>query len=58
MKFERIKDDYYPKNTHKCPDCWKGRLAYNKKLCCWVCCEEGGGFVWCGRKYKKLKEGE
>ena len=55
MKFELVKEKHRP-NTHKCPGCWRGRLAYKTKEKLWVCCKEGGGFMWCGRKYRGKKQ--
>ena len=48
MKFELIKKR---KLNPKCPDCLGGRLYYDKKSKTWVCCKNGGGWMWCGREY-------
>jgi len=55
MKFELItrKD---PNKNPKCPACWGGRLKYYKKTKTWFCCKEGGGWMWCAREFKGVKE--
>ena len=52
MKFKLIKE----KNPNpKCPNCMRGYLVYYKPKKEWICCKDGGGWMWCGRRYKGKK---
>lgn len=45
-------EEKYP----KCPDCWGGRLFFSKYDKLWICSKVAGGWMWCGRKYKKVQK--
>lgn len=53
MKFQLIEDE---NQNPKCPDCMGGRLFYYKSIKEWVCCSLGGSWMWCGRRYKGVKD--